>query len=46
MDERLPILIGGQAFLWGGQDIAGRYPNVHFLESLPQIETYLSRFGG
>lgn len=46
MDERLPILIGGQAFLWGGREIADRYPNVHFLESLPQIERFLSQFGG
>jgi methanogenic corrinoid protein MtbC1 len=44
--DRLPILIGGQAFQWGGQDIAVRYPNVHFLESLPQIEIFLSQFKG
>jgi methanogenic corrinoid protein MtbC1 len=46
LDSYLPILIGGQAFQWGGQDIAARYPNLFFLESLPQVEIFLSQFKG
>lgn len=45
-DGNLPILIGGQAFQWGGRDMPSRYPNLHFLESLPQVESFLSHFAG
>jgi methanogenic corrinoid protein MtbC1 len=45
-DSHLPILIGGQAFQWGGRDIASRYPNLYFLESLSQVEVFLSQFKG
>jgi methanogenic corrinoid protein MtbC1 len=45
-NTHLPILVGGQAFQWGGGDIASKYPNLYFLESLPQVEIFLSQFKG
>jgi MerR family transcriptional regulator, light-induced transcriptional regulator len=33
----LEILVGGQAFRWGGTDIAGRFPNTTYIPSLHDL---------
>ena len=40
----LPILIGGQAFRWGGQDIPERYPNVRLPSSLKDLRDWIADF--
>ena len=41
---RLPILIGGQAFLHGGRDIPDRYPEVTLLGSLRELESFVQGY--
>ena len=35
---QLEILVGGQAFRWGGEQSLDRYPHVRYIESLQQLE--------
>ena len=37
----LPILVGGQAFRWGGVEAVQRYPHVSYLASLEALEQRL-----
>lgn len=37
----LDILVGGQAFRWGGQSQIKRFSNVHFVDSLNKLEQHL-----
>lgn len=37
----LPIVVGGQAFRWGGRDLLARYPRVEFMDSLRHFEEQL-----
>jgi len=37
----LPVLVGGQAFRWGGDDRVGRYPGVQRLSTLRELESYI-----
>jgi hypothetical protein len=37
----LPILVGGQAFRWGGVDAVQAYPNVCHLATLDALEQKL-----
>jgi len=39
---QLEILVGGQAFRWGGQDSMERFPGVRLLESIDDLEKYLN----
>lgn len=40
----LPVLVGGQAFRWGGADIGTRYTNLTLIESLEHLQQYLQDF--
>ena len=40
----LPILIGGQAFRWGGSDIADKYPGVELVNSLDELEVMINQW--
>jgi methanogenic corrinoid protein MtbC1 len=35
------VLVGGQAFRWGGTDIAQKYPDVSYFDSLDNLEAYI-----
>jgi len=35
---RLPIMVGGQAFLWGGSDIGQRFSGVAYVATLRELE--------
>jgi methanogenic corrinoid protein MtbC1 len=37
----LPILVGGQAFRWGGREQVEKLPGVHYLTSLSELETWI-----
>ncbi len=39
---RLPVILGGQAFRWGGREIEERYQGVRILASLHDLECYIS----
>jgi MerR family transcriptional regulator, light-induced transcriptional regulator len=41
---KLPILVGGQAFRHGGQDIISKYENVIYKPDLDSTELYLKNF--
>lgn len=46
LTERFPdqaILVGGQAFSWGGADLLATYPQAAFLGSLPQLEQWIDK---
>ena len=38
---KLPILVGGQAFRWGGQERISRLPGVRYLTSLSELEAWI-----
>lgn len=40
---KLPILVGGQAFLHGGQDVLLKYENVVYQEDLSSTEQYIQK---
>ena len=37
----IPILVGGQAFRWGGRELVARLPGVRCLLSLGELETWI-----
>ena len=37
----LKIIVGGQAFLWGGTDVADKYPGVEYVSSIIELENLL-----
>jgi len=39
----LPVLVGGQAFRWGGRDIAEKYPVVTYLPTLIDLESFIQK---
>jgi methanogenic corrinoid protein MtbC1 len=39
----LPILVGGQAFCWGGVDRVTRIPNVTYIDSIDHLERRLQQ---
>jgi methanogenic corrinoid protein MtbC1 len=41
---QLPILVGGQAFRWSGQELAERIPGVRYLPSLADLETWMQTY--
>lgn len=41
----LPILVGGQAFRWGGADALSRYPCVRYISSLDTLELVMEEYG-
>nr|WP_274600137.1 B12-binding domain-containing protein [Halorhodospira abdelmalekii] len=40
----LKIIVGGQAFQWGGSDIGQRYPGVDYVPSIHHLETLLKEY--
>lgn len=40
---KINIVIGGQAFRWGGSEICQLYPNVKYLESLNSLRNFLEK---
>ncbi len=40
----LPILVGGQAFHWGGKDLLKQYRNVTFIASIDQLEQEMEKY--
>ena len=39
--HHLDIIVGGQAFKWGGKSLLKRYPTVNYIPSLNAVERYL-----
>lgn len=37
----LPVLVGGQAFLWGGRDRVEKYPGVTLIPTLKELESFI-----
>lgn len=42
--SEIPIIIGGQAFRWGGHEIADQYNNVAILSSITQLNEFIQNF--
>jgi methanogenic corrinoid protein MtbC1 len=42
----LPILVGGQAFRWGGTDLLKQYSNVTYIASIDQLEQEMEKYRG
>ena len=42
----LPILVGGQAFRWGGTDLLKQYRNVTYIASIDQLEQEMEKYRG
>ena len=42
----LPILVGGQAFSWGGIDLLKQYRNVTYIASIDQLEQEMEKYRG
>ncbi len=40
----LKIIVGGQAFRWGGTDIADKYPGVEYISSIIELENLLNKY--
>ena len=40
----LPLLVGGQAFRWGGQDLVRRYPAVSYVASVEELERIVTDY--
>ena len=40
----LPILVGGQAFRWGGTDLLNRYMNVTYIASIVELEQKMEEY--
>lgn len=40
----LPVVVGGQAFRWGGKELAAEFNKVQILESIDMLESYITRF--
>lgn len=38
----IPIIIGGQAFRWGGIEITRQFENVQFISSIPALENFIN----
>ncbi len=38
----LPIIVGGQAFRWGGEEIMDQFPNVQLVSSLERLELMIN----
>jgi methanogenic corrinoid protein MtbC1 len=41
--SKLPVIVGGQAFRWGGRDSLTRFPGVTCLESIDQMEELIGQ---
>lgn len=39
----LEIIVGGQGFLWGGREVAVKYSNVNYVDSLTGLEEFIKR---
>lgn len=40
----LPILVGGQAFRWGGTEVLSRYINVTYIASIAELEQKMEEY--
>ncbi len=40
----LPLLVGGQAFRWGGQELQNSYEGVKLLHSLDELESFIKAY--
>ncbi|MBB5020794.1 cobalamin B12-binding domain-containing protein [Desulfurispira natronophila] len=40
----LPVIVGGQAFRWGGTDIENHFSNVTYMATLQQLEHYIQNY--
>ncbi|KYC52519.1 MAG: B12 binding domain protein [Candidatus Methanofastidiosum methylothiophilum] len=38
---KLTVLLGGQAFRWGGKELAEKYPKVFYIDSLNKLENFI-----
>lgn len=38
----IPVIIGGQAFRWGGSEIVNQYKNTSFITSLPSLQQFIN----
>jgi methanogenic corrinoid protein MtbC1 len=39
---RLEIIVGGQAFKWGGSEAIRKFPHVSYVASLAEVETLIA----
>lgn len=37
----LAVIVGGQAFRWGGADIGQKFPGVRYIPSIIDLETFI-----
>jgi MerR family transcriptional regulator, light-induced transcriptional regulator len=40
----LPVIVGGQAFRYGGREIFSNYSNISYIPDLGHLETYIKEF--
>ncbi|MBN1167847.1 MAG: cobalamin-dependent protein [Methanospirillaceae archaeon] len=40
----IPVLVGGQAFFWGGVDVLDRFSNVRYISSLDELEQVIGSY--
>lgn len=38
----LEIIVGGQAFKWGGREVIQKFPKTRYIESLEQLESFIA----
>ncbi len=41
--SELPVIIGGQAFRYGGKEVAERYPNTRYIANLTELEAFIDQ---
>jgi MerR family transcriptional regulator, light-induced transcriptional regulator len=39
----IPVVVGGQAFRWGGKEVVTEFEKVHFMDTLDTLESYIAR---
>lgn len=39
--DKIPIIVGGQAFLWGGQEVLDEFENLSYIADLSSLETFI-----
>ncbi|MFP4065583.1 MAG: B12-binding domain-containing protein [Bacteroidales bacterium] len=40
----LPVIIGGQAFRYGGKELADKFPHPRYIEDLKELETFIDQY--
>lgn len=40
----LPVIIGGQAFRYGGKELADKFPHTRYIADLKELETFIDQY--